>query len=330
MWGNVEAVKLLINAGADVNAQNVIAQMAPLHSAVRGTFQSFAQTHTRRLECVKMLLEANADVTLKDSKGCDPFQTIDDVIKESNERDLGDIEAEMAEMKKVFLLYSAISVSPIQQSIENNDMEGVKKALADTANPVSQEEKNEMLLKAVDKIEYLIDNQIDEKVRFDLYGEMATTLLQNGANPNSYLIPNESPQPLAEAPLHILCKSLTSNPPLPSAVDCFAKVVMALREKGATVCQDTCALLPTLAHRGNIRLVKLLIEVAGVDVNSKGRQDMTCLIHASRGGKIDIVEYLLMSKDLDVGAQDNRGKTALDYAVANNKQAVVELLQTRV
>lgn len=105
---------------------------------------------------------------------------------------------------------------------------------------------------------------------------------------------------------------------------------MALREKGATVCQDTCALLPTLAHRGNIRLVKLLIEVAGVDVNSKGRQDMTCLIHASRSGKIDIVEYLLMSKDLDVGAQDNRGKTALDYAVANNKQAVVELLQTRV
>lgn len=124
----------------------------------------------------------------------------DDVIKESNERDLGDIEAEMAEMKKVFLLYSAISVSPIQQSIENNDVEvriacsvhitryfaiaqgnamytsniqGVKKALADTANPVSQEEKNEMLLKAVDKIEYLIDNLIDEKGRFDLYGEMA-------------------------------------------------------------------------------------------------------------------------------------------------------------
>jgi len=245
MWGNVEAVELLINAGADVNAQNVIAQMAPLHSAVRGTFQSFAQTHTRRLECIRMLLEANADVTLKDSKGCDPFQSIgefssldniwglafithlaDDVIKESDERNLGDIEAEMAEMKKIFLLYSGISVSPLQQSVENNDVEGVNKALADTANPVSQEEKNEMLLKAVDKIEYLLDNQIDEKWRFDLYGDMVTTLLQNGANPDSFLTPNESPQPLAEAPLHILCKSLTSSPPLPSGaeMDCFTKV----------------------------------------------------------------------------------------------------------
>ena len=90
-----------------------------------------------------MLLEANADVTVKDSKGCDPFQSIgefftlggrlgiafvhkhvaDDVIKESSERDLGDIEAEMAEMKKIFLLHSGISVSPIQQSLENNDVE---------------------------------------------------------------------------------------------------------------------------------------------------------------------------------------------------------------
>lgn len=51
-------------------------------------------------------------------------------------------------------------------------IQGVNKALADTANPVSQEEKNEMLLKAVDKIEYLLDNQIDEKWRFDLYGDM--------------------------------------------------------------------------------------------------------------------------------------------------------------
>ena len=105
---------------------------------------------------------------------------------------------------------------------------------------------------------------------------------------------------------------------------------MALRENGATVCADTCALLPILAHRGAIGLMKLLIEVAGVGVNSRGRQDMTCLILASRGGKIEIVEYLLMSEDLDVGAQDNRGKTALDYAIANKKQAVVELLQTRV
>lgn len=47
----------------------------------------------------------------------------DDVIKESDERNLGDIEAEMAEMKKIFLLYSGISVSPLQQSVENNDVE---------------------------------------------------------------------------------------------------------------------------------------------------------------------------------------------------------------
>ena len=53
-----------------------------------------------------------------------------------------------------------------------------------------------------------------------------TTLLENGANPDSFLTPNESPKPLAEAPLHILCKSLTSNPPLPSGaeIECFTKV----------------------------------------------------------------------------------------------------------
>lgn len=61
MWGCVESIEVLIECGANVNAQNEIGKMTPLHCAIRGTFQSFKQTHQQRLQCVTLLLEAGAD-----------------------------------------------------------------------------------------------------------------------------------------------------------------------------------------------------------------------------------------------------------------------------
>jgi hypothetical protein len=56
LWGNVETVGALLNVcGANVNVQNKIGQMTPLHCAIRGTYQSYYDSYERRLEVVTLL-----------------------------------------------------------------------------------------------------------------------------------------------------------------------------------------------------------------------------------------------------------------------------------
>jgi len=331
MWGNWEVVRVLIDAGANVDAQNFIAKSTPLHCAVRGTFQSFAQTHQNRIECARLLLEAGADVKLQDTRGSDAFQTIDDTIKESNNRDLGDIEAEMAEMKQLFLQCGGVTISRLERCIDSNDYDGMREALRDTNAPPSQSEKNESLLNIIYKIEYLIENESEDRLKYKLYSDMVSALLENGANANTFPTPNESPQPMDEAPLHILCKLLVTTTPSSSGVelDCVTAVVQALKTHGAKVNASTMTLVPTLAVRNQIKLIKFFLETVGVDVNTRGRQEMTTLILAARGGKTEIVKYLATYDNLDVEAKDSAGKTAMDYAQRNNKQAVIDLLLAR-
>ena len=95
-----EALDELIKAGANVNAQNQIAKTTPLMCAIKGTFQSFRETHSKRVECVKLLLAAGADGKLCDLRGNDAFDSVDDAIKESAMRNIGSVEEEMEEMRK--------------------------------------------------------------------------------------------------------------------------------------------------------------------------------------------------------------------------------------
>jgi len=163
LWGSVESMELLINAGANVDAQNQIAQMTPLHCAIRGTFQSFKQTHERRVQCVRLLLQAGADCSLCDMKGKDAFGCIDAALRESNMRKMGpvNIEEEMKEMREV-LRSAGVNVSELGRCIDAMDVEGVKRCLGggvgeEGDGAVSHMEVEKSLLVASEKFRALVD-----------------------------------------------------------------------------------------------------------------------------------------------------------------------------
>ena len=74
-------------------------------------------------------------------------------------------------------------------------------------------------------------------------------------------------------------------------------------------------------------MIQFLVNVVGVDPNFRGRQGMTALHFAARGGKSDIVRWMLdCCSTLDVNVLDGAGRKAVDYARANGKDNIVELL----
>jgi ankyrin repeat protein len=70
--------------------------------------------------------------------------------------------------------------------------------------------------------------------------------------------------------------------------------------------------LSMASMKGYIDIVNLLIE-NGVNVNAKGNNGWTALMHASSGGYLAIVE-ILIKNGADINAKNNLGKTAAIYA----------------
>lgn len=336
LWGSVESMELLITAGADVNAQNQIAKMTPLHCAVRGTFQSFKRTHERRVRCVELLLQAGADATVCDVKGKDVFACIDVAIREAAARNV-EVEEEMEEMRKV-LRRAGARMSRLAQCVEAMDLEGVGQCLqggeengGDDATPMEVEKG---LLAASEKFKYLLDRNDADGGLYESLGGIIKLLLEAGADPNACPPVPSNPSPLTEAPLHViasgLCAARSFSPDAASAAsDSAALATRELIARGAKISTATMDLLPAAARQGRVASVRFLIETVGVDPNYSGRQGMTALIFAARGGKGDIVRYLMEQDALDPEVADNAGKRAVDYATANKKTEIVELLGRR-
>ena len=121
----VEALQVLLEKGADPNAQNRIAGMTPLHCAIRGTFQSFHETHRNRLQCIKLLLDAGADPTICDKRDTDAEGCIDDLVKEAKTRGLGELDVEAEEIRAALVADKSILV----KSVEDRDVDRVRVCL---------------------------------------------------------------------------------------------------------------------------------------------------------------------------------------------------------
>ena len=137
-----------------MNTQNRIAQTTPLHCAVRGTFQSFKETHPRRVQCAKLLLENGADGKLCDVRGKDAYEFIEDVILEAEMRRVGDVEEEMKEMREA-LEGAGLKKSMLIQSIDSLDTKGVKDYLC--RGEEDEKSASKALLAAVEKFKMLVD-----------------------------------------------------------------------------------------------------------------------------------------------------------------------------
>jgi len=72
MWGSIEAVKTLLECGADANAANQLRGSRPLHAAAMGKGPP-----EKRAECIKIMLAGGADKNLADLGGELPIDCAD-------------------------------------------------------------------------------------------------------------------------------------------------------------------------------------------------------------------------------------------------------------
>jgi ankyrin repeat protein len=88
--------------------------------------------------------------------------------------------------------------------------------------------------------------------------------------------------------------------------------------------------LQVAADRGHVRLVKLLLQVDGIDVNFRGGPLETAPLGlAARRGRSAIVKLLLDREGIEVNRQDDSGWTALCRAVHCNHLEAAKLLLER-
>jgi len=81
---------------------------------------------------------------------------------------------------------------------------------------------------------------------------------------------------------------------------------------------------------GVVEVVRALIEIDGVDINSADNTGATPLIWASRGGHWCVVEMLLGREDIDPDRPENSyGRTPISWAARNGHKEVVELFLRR-
>ena len=91
-------------------------------------------------------------------------------------------------------------------------------------------------------------------------------------------------------------------------------------ETGQTVLQVAC-------RKGNVSLVRLLLDIPQVDVNIKNPKYGLAAIHfAARFDEFEVMKALLESGRCDINIQDNAGKTALHYAREAKSTEIITLL----
>ena len=113
-----------------------------------------------------------------------------------------------------------------------------------------------------------------------------------------------------------------------TCLETICSIVKDLLSHNAEPNVEIQMMLPDSARKGRLEMIQFLVEVLGVDANYRGRQDMTALHFAARGGKVDVVKWMLEScPAIDKNAVDGAGKKPVDYAIANGKQDIVALLE---
>lgn len=127
--------------------------------------------------------------------------------------------------------------------------------------------------------------------------------------------------------LETICSIVNSTSPSPSMLAHLSHIAKDLLSHNAKPHVEIDMMLPDSARKGRLEMVQFLVDILGVDANFRGRQNMTALHFAARGGKVDVVKWMLESfPAIEVNAVDGAGKKPLDYAIANGREDIVALL----
>jgi antitoxin component of RelBE/YafQ-DinJ toxin-antitoxin module len=340
LWGNIDAVKALLSNSADVKAQNKITGATPLHSCV----QSAKKPAMNRVECAKLLIDAGADLYMKDLYGVTPLESLELEIERS---ELDPNDEYTKAMKELLENAGAVDLTLIPLlEVDELNVGALAKCLVnggDGAN-INIDERHPMSGKTalhivIDRL-FVDEFELVEETKMRSVSDVIHLLLSKGADANALPernIPNTDPKTFA--PLHKVCKALffqydaiDSLSDDDARTNCLEELCVSLLSNGAKPSTSTVQIMHDASRKGSLHVVKFWIEKLGVDPNTKGRQGLTPLHFAARSGRTEIVKYLITylsnegSMRVDPSICDDRGKTALDAAIVNRKSEIVELL----
>jgi ankyrin repeat protein len=323
LWAHVESVQVLLEGGANVNAQNTMTGATPLHMVP----QFRKATIEKRLQVLDLLLQAGADVTRTDSYGHTPVYYASSADSDPDAAQL----VQLLQPEK----------SPLFDAVTAHDLESVQQLLfeTDTALVSVKFGGHTPLQACISCLLSAAETTDDEK---DVLRETARlqllilkALLAAGSDTNVGSEGADEQEDLP--PLHRICCALRNSykeqkvetQPVSFSL-LLQETVVVLVDAGASLPGITVQLLHDAARRNETRMARFLVETMKVDPNSRGRQDMTPLQFAARSGRVQVLEYLLSLPQIDVSAADSRGQTALDAAKINQHVPVVRALEAHM
>jgi len=295
---NMDAIKLLMRKGANVNGRDTGSGKTALHYAI----------WEGNKDIVELIIAGGADLNAQDKQGYTALH-------------YATIEGRKQMVELLTAKGAASAQSAIHLAVREEDLAKVKSLIEAGADVNAKDEGGQTpLFVTGDKevVEFLIAqganvNATDKMAWTPLHyvcingnKGKAELLLAKGADINAI-------GGTGERPLHL------------AIVSRRADLVELLVTKGADVNAQGRGGETPLHMARNTEMVKLLL-AHGADVNVKGGQGGTPLHTASRLGLKDKVE-LLIAKGADVNARNDNGQTPLSLAKAQGHEDVVELLK---
>ncbi|KAK6169528.1 hypothetical protein SNE40_020567 [Patella caerulea] len=309
-----------------IDQQSVIRLCSYLRFCIGGSYYEGDRKQERVLDCVKLLVESGADVSLKDINGTTPIQM-------AAERGM------------------VTTVTYLAERGANLDLENKQGNLLHTACR-GNDKMVKSLIKSHCDINIKVGNNVGSVILASIrlkHTTIAEILIQAGCDVNG--TDRNGVTPLMEcikADNLVLLKQLIDQSASVNAQDnegtfvldylCrsynqqnSADIVKIMIEAGADIhkCNN---LLCRAINRECYESASLLIE-QGIDVNTVNENGDNPLVLASEKGKSELVK-LLTIKDCDINHQNLRGETALhkaikdsrNYSYCEDKKEIIKIL----
>ncbi|KAF6788786.1 ankyrin repeat domain-containing protein 52 [Colletotrichum sojae] len=306
--GNLEAVRLVMEAGANIDMVDH-RRRTPIYAA----------SHNGHVDVIKVLLEKGADISVADNDGWTPLNAA------SNGGHLEVVKVLLEKGADVSVA-SQSGLTPLNTASYGGHLEVVKVLLEKGADAsVASQSGWTPLYIASSKGHLKVVKVLLEK------GADVSVASQSGWTPlnaASYGGHLEVVKVLLEKGADISVANKDGWTPLNAASNGgHLEVVKVLLEKGADVSvadKDGLTPLNAASNGGHLEVVKVLLE-KGADVSVADNDGLTPLNVASYGGHLEVVKVLL-EKGADVSVADNDGWTPLNAASNGGHLEVVKVL----
>jgi ankyrin repeat protein len=290
----VESVRVLVELGANTNAQNNLTGATPLHMVAQSKKGKFEA----RIEVINILLSAGARSDIADKYGTLPVHSI-------QLSDDGDItQAELDEQTRRLVALLQPQRPKIFEAISDQNLLNLEQLISTDASVVNVVCQGQTPLSlVVSALLEVLTSSSNESFNDSeaMLLSMLKVLLNSSADPNCALFNarrDVSVDPMDPVLHSVVCtlrafyKRTEPTDDVNHAISTLTEVIHCLFKAGATVPPNTILLLHQAARFNECRLASLLIDTLHIDPNTRGRQGMTPLQFAARSGQKEMIVSL--------------------------------------